>query len=294
MLLFLARYAHLIPRAILYPLARALGSSVMAISPRHRRIVMSNLRLAFGAEKSEAELRVIARRFYQNFAKGLFEFLRMPAMTREEIKATARLEGEEHLQQAMAAGRGAILISAHYGNWETAAAYFAISGYGPLNAIARSQRDQEVTELLTSVRTYGGLRLVPREGAIRECTDRLAHNELVGIMIDQNAGDHGVFVEFFGKLASTAAGAAVLAIRTESPVIAAFCVRQPDETQKCIILPPLRIQRTGDVESDVVANTAVFTRIVEQAVREHPDHWFWLHRRWKARPPWERGKSEWD
>jgi KDO2-lipid IV(A) lauroyltransferase len=290
-LLMIARYAHLIPRRGVYPLARALGSLIMAISPRHRRIVMANLRSAFGREKSEAALRVIARRFYHNFCRGLLEFLRMPATSAEEIIATNTLQGKQYIDDALARGHGVVLITAHYGNWETMGARLALAGYSPLNVIARNQRDQEVTELLTSLRRHGGLRVIPRDGAIRESMRRLADNEALGILIDQNAGENGVFVDFFGRLASTAAGAAVLARRTSAPIIPIFCVRQPDGTQVAEIGPEVQVQRTDDVESDVIANTAVFTKIVEAAVRRHPDHWFWMHQRWKARPHWEREGS---
>ena len=288
LLLLLARYAHMIPRRAVFPLGRALGNLVMVLSPRHRRIAMDNLRLAFGGEKSELELRVIARGFHHNLAAGLLEFLRMPAMSAEEIEATNILQGTEHIDQALARGHGAILISAHYGNWETMGARLALGGYQPLNVIVRNQRDQEVTELLMGLRRGGGLRVIPRDGAIRECRRRLAKNEVVAMLIDQNAGERGVFVDFFGKLASTVAGPAILARRTRAAIIPLFCVRQPDRTQVAEIYPPVETQRTDDVEADVIANTAIFTKIIEHAIRRHPDHWFWIHRRWKARPPWER------
>ena len=290
-LLSMARYAHFIPRGAVGPLGRALGSLVATISPRHRRIVMNNLRFAF-PEKSDLERRVIARRFYRNFTRGLVEFLRMPATSADETIETNVLEGKEYIDEALARGVGVVLISAHYGNWETMAARLALAGYCPLNVIARNQRDQEVTELLTSLRKHGGLRVIPRDGAIRECVRRLQNNEVIGMLIDQNAGENGVFVPFFGKLASTAAGAAVLAGRTNAPIMPIIIVRQPDGTQIGEIGPPVETQRTGDVESDVIANTAIFTKIIEDAVRRHPDHWFWMHQRWKARPHWERQEPE--
>lgn len=292
LLLSTARWAHFIPRRAVGALGAMLGMLVMAASPRHRRIVMDNLRTAFGDEKSELELRVIARGFYRNFARGLIEFLRMPAMGAREIVDANRLQGQHYIDEALSRGRGVILITAHFGNWETIGARLALAGYRPLNVIARDQRDQEVTELLTSLRRRGGLRVIPRDGAIRACMRRLRANEVLAMLIDQNAGERGVFVDFFGKLASTAAGTAVLAQRTQATVLPIFCVRQPDGTQVGEIGPPVEIQRTHDLESDIIANTAIFTKIIEHAVRRRPDHWFWLHRRWKARPPWERGETE--
>jgi len=290
-LLTLARHAHLIPRRAVYPLARAMGSAVMTISPRHRRIVMDNLRLTFGAGKSALELRVIARRFYHNLVRGLLEFLRMPTTSAEEIIANNRLEGLEHLEEALDRGRGAVLFSAHYGNWETIGARLALAGYSPLHVIARNQRDQEVTELLTSLRKHGGLSAIPRDGAIRECVRLLSSNQVIAMLIDQNVRVRGIFVPFFGKLAATAAGAAVIASRTEAPFIPIFCIRQPDGTQIGRIGPPIELQHTADLESDIIANTALLTSVIERAIREHPDHWFWLHQRWKTRPPWEGDRS---
>jgi len=286
-LLLLARYARLIPRRFVYPMARAMGALVMVISPRHRRIVMTNLGLAF-PEKSELERRVIARRFYHLLLRGLLEFLRMPATSEQEIIAGNKLQGKHYIDDALARGGGVVLITAHYGNWETMGARLALAGYRPLNVIARNQRDQEVTELLTGLRKHGGLRIIPRDGAIRECVARMRDNEVLGMLIDQNAGEHGVFVDFFGKLASTAAGAAVLAQRTQAAIIPIFCVRRPDGAQVGEIGPPVEVQRTDDPQADIIANTARFTKVVEEAIRRHPDHWFWIHQRWKARPPWER------
>ena len=132
----LARASGLLSLPALAALGRGMGDFVYHISPRHRRVVMDNLKQAFGGEKSAQQLRVIARTFYRNLGRNLLEFLHLPHMSDEEINRLMTLEGREHMARALAAGKGAVMLTAHYGNWELAGAKMALAGY-PLNVIAR-------------------------------------------------------------------------------------------------------------------------------------------------------------
>lgn len=265
-------------------LGAAVGALMRRISPRHYRIVMANLRLAFGPERSGRELHAIARACYLHLGKCLMEFIRLPRMGREEVKRVVELRGVEHLEAARVRGEGAILLTGHLGNWEMVGARLAAEGY-PVAAIARAQRDSTLTDYILKTREATGMKIYHRESAVRASLLALRSNEFVGMLMDQNAGCDGVFVDFFGHLASTAPGAAVFALKTEAPVLPVFGYRKPDDTHVATVDAPVPLIRTGDRPRDVLENTARYTKIVEDKIRAHPAQWFWLHKRWKSRPP---------
>ncbi len=266
---------------------RALGWLLRYLSPRHYRIVIKNLRLAFGTEKSEEELHRIARACYRHMGKSLMEFIRLPGMSREYLLHITRVQGVEHIQAALERGKGVILLTAHLGNWELVGGRLALEGF-PVNVIARAQRDTTLTDYISRTRESIGLRVYHRENSVKACLLALRNNEIVAMLLDQNAGDDGVFVDFFGHQASSAAGAAVFALRTDAAVLPAFAVRRPDDTHAMIVDPPVPLVRTDDQKQDIVTNTARYQKIIEEKVRAYPEQWFWLHKRWKSRPPEER------
>ncbi len=285
--LWMARRHRSIPERAGYRLGAAVGTLMRRISPRHYRIVLTNLRLAFGEEKREAELRQLAIECYRHLGKCLIEFIRLPAMSSEEIKRVVRIQGRQHLDAALAAGKGVILLTGHLGNWEMVGARIAAAGY-PLNVIARAQRDDTLTQYILRTREVVGMHVLHQEVAVRRSLLALRQNQLVGILLDQNAGDEGLFVDFFGRLASTAAGAAAFALRTGAAVLPTVGWRNPDDTHTAAIGEAVPLIRTGDRDQDLLVNTARYTKLIEQAIRQHPAQWFWLHKRWKSRPPEEQ------
>jgi KDO2-lipid IV(A) lauroyltransferase len=284
LVLWMARRWGRLPEGPARRLALSIGTTMRLLSPRHARIVMTNLRLAFGDEKTGGELAHIRRECYRHLGLCLAEFMRLPNMSAGEIRTLAELRGREHIEAALAAGRGAILLTGHVGNWEIAGSRIAAEGRS-VNVIARAQRDDEITDYIRRTREEMGMRVLHREVAVRNSLRALHRNELLGILLDQNAGEDGVFVDFFGHLASTAPGAAAFALNTRAAVLPTFGWRRPDNTHTVEIGAPVPLIETGDREADLVANTARYTKIIERRIRLHPEQWFWLHKRWKARPP---------
>ena len=172
------------------------------------------------------------------------------------------------------------------GNWEMVGVRIASEGY-PLNVIAREQRDHKITEYVRRTRERMGMKVFHRDVAVRESLRALRRNEIVGVLLDQNAGQSGVFVDFFGHLASTAPGAAAFALRTGAAVLPTFGWRKADNTHAVAVGPAISLVRTGDRRHDILVNTAHHTKVIEEAIRAHPEQWFWLHKRWKTRPPGE-------
>ena len=284
--LWMARRWQRLPEGLARRVGSGLGTAMRTISPRHARIVMTNLRLAFGGEKSEEELAAIAKACYRHLGLCLVEFIRLPAMTREEVRSFAELRGREHIEAALERRRGVILLTGHVGNWEMSGCRIAAEGYA-VNAIARAQRDTDITEYVRRTREMLGMKVLHRSGAVRGSLRALRDNEMLGILLDQNAGDDGVFVDFFGHLASTAPGAAAFALKTGAAVLPTFGLRKPDGTHIVEVSEPVPLVNTGDRDRDIRENTARYTKIIEQRIRAHPEQWFWLHKRWKARPPEE-------
>lgn len=290
LVLWLARRWQRLPEGLARRLGISIGTAMRLISRRHARIVMTNLQLAFGQEKTAHELAQIRAQCYRHLGLCLAEFMRLPHMSADEICELAEFRGKEHIEAALAEGRGAILLTGHVGNWEIAGSRIAAEGF-PVNVIARAQRDDEITDYIRDTREDMGMRVLHREVAVRNSLRALQRNELLGILLDQNAGEDGVFVDFFGHLASTAPGAAAFALKTRSAVLPTFGWRQADNTHVIEISAPVPLTDTGDRESDLLANTARYTKIIEEQIRRHPEQWFWLHKRWKARPSDERTET---
>ena len=264
-----------------------LGPAARVLSPHYRNLVLANMRQAFGRDKGEDEIQALMRSFYKYLGQTVVDFARGPYLSDNEVQDLVSVYGIEHLDGALRAGRGAILVSAHMGCWELAVRRIILAGYS-MSAIARSQTDAAIAGALDVSRSAARLELIPKAGAVAAAVQRLARNESVIFVVDENAGEKGVFAPFFGKLASTHAGPIVAAARSGAPVIPAFAFRRPDGRQGIEALPPLPLRFSEDLRQDVVYNATLVNRALEDAIRRHPEQWLWANRRWRTRPPAER------
>jgi KDO2-lipid IV(A) lauroyltransferase len=279
----LSHLARRVPLTASSRLGSALGDAFYYGSPQYRSVALSNLRWAFGNEWPEEKIVRVAREAFRNIGKSAIEFLRMPALTDSDILRLTAYEGREHLDAALARGKGCLLVTAHFGNWELMAARMSLDGY-KLSVIARDADDADANRIINTIREDRGYRVFSRDGSMKPVLQALHRNEFLGILIDQN-NTKGIFVPFFGKLAATATGPAALARSTGAAIVPAFSIRQPDDTHLISLQPALNLEFTEDKEADLHRATALITAVVEQAVRDHPDQWLWIHNRWKHRPP---------
>jgi Kdo2-lipid IVA lauroyltransferase/acyltransferase len=279
------RLVQLLPSSAATRLGGLIGLLMFRIVRRYREVALRNLASAFewGPQQTER----VARETFRNLGKTLVEFLRLPVLSAAEIRRICRLEGTEYVTQELTAGRGVIIITAHYGNWELFAARVAIDGVR-LNVVAREADDAATNALVNGIREGCGYRVIPRQSAARGVLEALRRNEVVVLMMDQNTIAGGEFVPFFDRLAATVTGPAVFALRTGAAIVPAFAVRQPDGTHVGRVLPPFVPIRTGDRAEDVRMLTAHLTAVIEAQVRADPTQWFWIHDRWRHRPPDER------
>lgn len=287
MIFFLKSLSFLLghlPSFLYYPLSRSLGSVIYSIDKKRRRIVKENLDRAFGDKLSATEKDGIAKEVYRNLAAMLFEFLRIPWLKKDRIDRLVTCEGLEHLEVALERKKGIILLTGHFGNWELQATYFGLIGY-PADPVVRELDSPGVDGFVSWVRTSTSNKIIPKNRSMRKILKRLSENGIVTILIDQNVAlVEGVFVDFFGTPACTNKGPALIAAASGAAVVPAFIIREGSK-HRLVIKEPVEIINTGDKEKDVVENTRRMTKLIEEMVREHPEQWFWVHRRWKTRPP---------
>lgn len=252
---------------------------------------MENLRRAF-PDAAQKNLEKIALRAYQHFSKMMFEYSRFPIMKKEEILSLCQIEGEEHLQWALQHGKGALFVAGHFGNWELMGAYLAQKGY-PIAFLVGKQKNQWVDNLMNEYRKRMGIEIIPMGISMRRVIRTLWDNGWVALLADQDAGKDGIFVDFFNTKVSNHQGPAVFALRTGAPIIFGSAIRLPNGRHcfKFELVRTTEQYQGGASRENILALTQAYTTLLEKAIRKYPDHWFWMHRRWKTRPPEEHHPS---
>ena len=205
-------------------------------------------------------------------------------MSREQVASQlARVRGWEHMEKALARGKGVIVVSGHLGNWELMGAHF--SSKTPTVGVAQKLYDARFDELVTWMReNILGVRMIKRGMALRGILEALKSNSVICALVDQDTGNDGVFVPFFDKLAWTQSGVARIAYKNEAALLPVFVVRGTDGLFEMHIEREVEVQRTGDAEKDVLETVRRYTEVVESYVKAYPDQWMWMHERWKTRP----------
>ena len=256
-----------------------LGDLAWTALPRRRAVALENLARAFPG-RSATELARIGRASFRhlgmNFVESCVFFFRPPA----RLLSRVSVDGVPNVEAAHAMGRGILLLTAHFGNWELLAASHALTRF-PLSVVVRPLDSPLYDGILERFRTRSGVELITKRRALTDIVDALRRGRMVGILLDQNASRReGVFVPFFGVPASTSKGMALIALRTGAPVLPVFIRRRPDGRHVVDAGAPVPVPPDGDV----VAFTRAFNEAIEAAIRQAPEQWFWLHRRWKTRP----------
>ena len=271
--------AHL-PARVGLAAGRRLGDVLWWVLPGRRAMALDNLQRSFGGERSPAEIRRLARRSFQHIGMNLVEVCRYFLRPTHVMLSRVRMEGREHLQAAASHGRGVLILTAHFGNWELLAAAHGLSGL-PLSIVTRPLDHPLLDDLAARFRCRSGAELIVKRQAVREVLTALKRQRMVGILLDQNATRaEGVFVPFFGFPASTSKGLALLALRTGAPVVPVFLRREPDGGHCMDVGAALPPPEDGQVST----YTSTFNRVLEATIRRAPEQWLWMHDRWRTRP----------
>jgi Kdo2-lipid IVA lauroyltransferase/acyltransferase len=277
----------LLPRPAARAVGIAIAHAVYLLHPRLRAVGMRNLALAF-PQKTAREHRRILRDEFSSLGRQLAEVCLFPRYKRQNVSQVVIYDGFENFERAFARGKGVLFVTAHLGGWELSA--FAHSLYGhPLRIVMRPLDNPYLDRMIRQYRTMHGNTTVDKDDFVRGLLGAMKAGETVGILMDTNmTPPQGVFVPYFGIPACTASGLARIALRTEAAVVPGFTIW--DSVLRKYVLrfdPALELIRTGNDDADVVANTAMFTKVIEDYVRRYPGQWLWVHRRWKTRPEGE-------
>jgi KDO2-lipid IV(A) lauroyltransferase len=282
--LLLIRLFGAMPRTIAHRAARTIAWLGYHIAGRQRRSGMRNLQMAF-PHLSDVERGQILQASFRNLGRLLVEFTHFPQLRKDNISRLVSHDGLENYLEGLRRGRGVIFMTAHFGAWELSSFAHALFGY-PLKFLVRPIDNERVENLISAYRTASGNAPIQRRSATRDVLKALRRNEAVGILFDQNTTlSEGVFAEFFGIPAATTPSIALFALRTGAAVIPGFLIWEENLGKHRLRLdPPVQLIETGDVDRDVLENTKLFNRILEGYIRQYPDQWLWIHRRWKTRP----------
>ncbi|NJC88353.1 MAG: hypothetical protein FIB02_07450 [Desulfuromonas sp.] len=278
--ILLAKLVRALPRRTALRFGRALGTLGRLILPGRVKLARANLQRAY-PEKPATEIETIIRQMFRYLGMGFIEMLRLDMMRQSsDLKRDATIIGVEHLRTALDHGRGCILLTGHIGFWEAGNFFFSTLGY-PIGVVAKPMRNPLTDRYFLRMReAAGGYIISSRQGA-RRILKALQQKHFVGILLDQHAGRRqGVKVPFFGRDAWTTPIIAEIAMKYRVPIVPAFAWWEDGDRYRFEIAPPFVLEGEQTPER-VVENTALLTRIIEEAVRRDPAQWFWVHRRWR-------------
>ncbi len=271
------------PRAAV-ALGDALGWAWYRLVPVRRSVARANVARALGPALDAAAREAVVRGMYRHLGRAFVELVRGAGRPPVALAAELDVRGRAHLDAALAEGRGALVLTAHLGNWEVLVRAGAAPG-GPVPIVPRRFRAPGAEPAWPGLRR-GGAGLIVAEGGARAVVAALAAGEVVGYVLDQHMPPRrAVWVPFFGQPAATSPDLARLARLTGAAVVPLFTWRGPDGRHVVEVQAPVTLPRTADVAADILEGTRRCAAVVEAAVRAHPEQWLWIHRRWKPPPP---------
>jgi len=276
----LAFLIRLIPLRASYKIADVLGTFIVRGLGIRRETMLKNLRLAFGKGKTESELLRIAEQSMGNLGKLVFEFIRTPEASANPDRYI-ELPDMAAIREAVAVKGGFIAIVSHFGNWEWLAIPVEKLGLH-VHAVGRPMKNPYLYRYIRKMREAANLTNIEKSGAVRSSIGVLKQHGILAVLIDQHESQGSVWVDFFGRKAATSTLPAMLALKYEYPVLPAFFYRDESGCSKIKYGPLFPLIRTGDLQSDLLANTQQYVMKIEEEIRKRPGDWLWAHRRWRT------------
>ena len=282
--MFIAWICRLLPKKLAMLLATIIGKLLFQTLKKRRQIALKNLQIAFGNKLNETERQEICKASFINLSKTTIEFMRFTKLNPKNIWNDVNVEGVEHLNIALEKGKGAIVFLPHFGNWELLSLVYGTLIPNRAKAIAFPLKNTKLNDYIWRIRELMSLEIIPRKNAIRATLRALKNNDAVGFFADQNAGEQGVFIDFFGRPASTARGPVTIALKTDAPILFSLDIRQPNDQHQVHISPPIYLEASDNFEHDVEKYTTILLKELENYIEQYPEQWLWLHNRWKTQP----------
>ncbi len=239
-----------------------------------------NLAATFGETLSLADNRRIRIRVAQNMGKTFMELLKAPRLGADGVRQAVSVEGIDRIREALARGKGVIILTAHFGNWEMLGARLAADGFDTA-AITRQASDPTVASLIDRCRSDLGIRVLARD-SVREMLRHLRNGGCLFILPDLDAKKGAIRLSFLGRPAWVPRGPALPAMRSKAPIIPAFCVRESDDSLHMRVLDEIPVAVNENRDAAVRETMQRINRVLEAAILERPDQWLWFHNRWKT------------
>ena len=277
----------LLPRSVARGFAVFVIRFFYALLPRLRKTADINLGIAF-PEWDDAQRKTVILGMLRNLGRMAAEFARFPKYAKQNIEQVVVLDGHENFLEGHRRGEGVLYLTGHIGAWELSSFAHALYGY-PLHYMARPIENRRIDALINEYRCLSGNQPIFKNESARVTLKVLKEAGTIGILADQNTmPQEAVFVDFFGKDASTTTGIARLALHTDAAVVPGYAVWDEHLGKyRLRFEPPVELIRTGDTERDILENTRKFTKVLEDIIRKYPEQWVWVHGRWNTRPSGE-------
>lgn len=257
-----------------------LGRTVWRLAGSRRKIAADNLRMALGDKLSEDEIEGIVKRVFENIGRTLVEFSRFGQLTRERMDEIIVGDGQEYIRKAHEEGRGAVFVTAHFGNWELVGGWSATNAM-EVDFLTGTQHNEKINEMFNDFRRSFGVNLLPLRSSLRGAFRSLKANHMTAMAADQHDGAQGMIIDFFGRKASTAKGPAIFALKANCPILPFVMRRERYDRHVVMAGDPVYPPNTGDPDEDMRQMTRGYLRFFEEAITQYPDQWMWTHRRWK-------------
>jgi KDO2-lipid IV(A) lauroyltransferase len=268
-----------------------LGSFVFRVTGLRKKVTLDNLRMAF-PEKTEPERRAIALGAYRSYCKAMIQALWSAGAGEQELISILRVADFTPVRRALAGGRGLFLLSGHFGAWELLASSLRLQVGVPFVLIAQTQRNRRISALVDSIRGRFGNEVVPMGIGTRNVVKALHDKRIIGLLGDQSGPKESVFVDFFGRPAATHRGVAALALKNRTPIVMLLLKREPDETYVTLSEEVDFSDLTEYSEENIRELTQRHVSLLERYIRQFPEQWLWMHRRWKHTPYYEMQTAE--
>lgn len=285
LLTFLTIPLRLLPSNALLFLAKAIGAALFSLIRKYRDRVLQNLTLAFGDEKDPDEIERLAREVFFNFTLTPLETVYAYLHSPDRFLLKIDIDGEEHLKEALARGRGVIALGLHSGPFTLVGARLSLEGYR-FNLIYNEGNYPKLWDRLGDYQRRLGQNPFPSRPittSLKKSLNCLRRNEILYLIADEQQRRGGIPTSFFGQTAFTPTGPAILSLKTGAPILPMFILRENGIPRRLMIGPPILSERTASLEKDIETLTVKFTKMIEDTVRQYPEQWAWLNRRWKGR-----------
>ncbi|MDT8318595.1 MAG: lysophospholipid acyltransferase family protein [bacterium] len=270
-----------LPYGAAISLGKLTGTLFFLFCATYRKVAIKNLKLAYNLTDKEARSRAIC--VFKEMGTTFAEIITLSPLSEKHIEEKVDIEGYSNFLKAQESGKGVFLLSAHLGNWEMLAAIHSILS-GSITVIYKKHKNPYVDRIITSLRQSSGIKVIPRRNSARKTIAALKKGETIGILSDLHTSKEAqsVMVPFFGRDASTNYGLALLAIKTGTPIVPAFTVRNGNGRHLCTYQKPVFLKSTGDLDRDIKDGTAKINAIIEEEIRKYPSQWYWVNDRWKS------------